>query len=178
MRTPSTLRRRTWVATLPLVLLLSACNFSFSVGGGLDYEALETAISEELDATYASIDASIVGVDCPELADDPEPGDTLICTADLSGTDVRVEVEVEDEDYNVVFNTLDIVYDLEDTEQVLAADIAAQVGFDVNLNCGEGIIAVAIGDSYDCTAIDANSDTATVRVTANGPDDTSWEIVE
>lgn len=160
-----------------LVLLLPACSFSFSVGG-LDYEELERAIGAELDSSYESIGAATSSVSCPELAETPEPGDTLICTADLEGEDVRVEVVVEDEDFNVTFNTLDIVYDLAETAAVLAGDISETVGFDVNLNCGEGITAVAVGESFICTAIDANSETRSVEVTANGANDTGWEIVE
>lgn len=162
---------------LALALLTTAGSCSFSIGG-LDYDELEEAITGELDSTYESIDETVSEVDCPELANNPEPGDTLICTADLAGTPIRVEVVVEDEDYNVTFNTLDIVYDLTDTAGVLSEDISSQLGFPVNLNCGEGITAIPIGESFECTAIDANSETATVRVTANGPSDTSWEIVE
>ena len=162
---------------LALVVALPACSFSFSVGG-LDYEELETAIGAELDSSYASIDRTVSAVSCPELAENPEPGDTLICTADLDGEDVRVEVLVEDEDYNVTFNTLDIVYDLPDTAAALADDISTQLGFAVNLNCGEGIVSIAIGDSFNCTAVDATNTSATVAVTANGAGDTSWEILE
>lgn len=161
-----------------VVVLLGACSFNFSLGGGLDYAVLEEAISEELNTTYADIGRSVSAVNCPELADSPEPGDTLICTAELEGQDVRVETTVEDEDFNVTFSTLDTVYELADTAALLASDISEQIGVAVNVNCGDGFTVVANGDTFDCTGIDENSETATIRVTANGPDDASWEILE
>lgn len=174
MHRPTTTRA---AVVLLLAVVTSACSFSFSIGG-LDYEALEDGIAEELNASYASIGRSVEGVDCPEPDEDPGVGDQLVCTATLEGQAVRVQATVEDEDFNVTFNTLDVVYELTDTAELLAADISEAIGVPVNLNCGQGITVVPIGDGFQCSATDAGGGTATIQVTANDIEDTSWEILE
>ncbi|MGE4365405.1 MAG: hypothetical protein AB7E41_24770, partial [Mycolicibacterium sp.] len=51
-------------------LLASACQFS--IGGGLDYDKLEKAITDELNTSYSSIDQTVSSVECPEQS--PSPG--------------------------------------------------------------------------------------------------------
>ena len=155
-------------AGLLLASSLAGCSFSFSAGGP-DYEKLQQGIADELNSTYSSIDQEVTAVDCPKQSE-LKTGDTFICTADLDGQDVRVEVTATDDDGNVNFSTLDIVYD---------QDITEDRGFDVTVDCGDGIEVVAIGESFECTAADRRGDTRQVQVTAGdvGEGD-SWEIIE
>lgn len=165
---------------LGLVLLafaLSSCSFNFSAGGP-DYEKLESGISDELNAAYSKMSRQVSSVDCPRQPDTPKAGDTFVCTADVQGNDVRVEVELAD-DKSADFSTLDVLFDLPDTAEGLAREISAEHGFDVTVTCGKGLEVVAIGESFECTAADGAGDTRTVKVTAGevGAED-SWELVE
>lgn len=160
-----------------LAAMTSACSFSFSVGG-LDYDKLSEGIAEELNTTYEQFGVTVGDVNCPELAETPSPGDTLVCTAPVADQSVRVEVTVEDEDFNVTFETLDLVYDREQTADLLAGDISETVGLPVNLNCGTGLVALAPGETFECGATDANGTTGTIVVTAERDGGASWVIEE
>lgn len=167
------------LSVLPLLAAaLAGCQFSFSAGG-IDYEKLEGAITDELNSQYAQISREVTNVDCPRQEASPNPGDTFNCIAELDGHQVRVGVTVQDEDYNVDFSTLDVVFELADTAQTLAREISAQFGFDVSVSCGDGLKVVAVGESFDCTATDPSGDTRTVKLTAGavGEND-SWELVD
>lgn len=163
--------------TCGAVLLLTACQFSFS-SGGLDHAKLESAISDELNTTYETISQQVSSVDCPQ-DQNPGPGETIICTAQVGDQSVRVESTVTDEDYNVDFSTLDTLYDLPSVGSMLSDELTDQLGFPVTVSCGEGIMAVEIGQTFDCTAADEAGNERTVRLTAGavGEDD-HWELIE
>jgi hypothetical protein len=164
------------VIAAPL-LSLTACNFSFSAGGP-DYDKLEKSISDELKGTYSSITPNAPTVTCPRDQVDLKSGDKFICDADVDGEKVRVEVTVKDDEGNVNFSTLDIVYDLPSTEELLATEIESEMGFPVTVTCGTGLKIVPIGDSFDCTAADQNSVEKTVEVTAVEVGKDNWRIVD
>jgi hypothetical protein len=157
-------------------LTLSACSFSI---GGLDYDKLESEIAKELDSSYSSIDQKVSGVDCPEQSPSPKAGDTFQCKAEVGGQSVRVDVNVEDDDYeNVNYETRDTLYDLPTVATVLGGEVSKEVGFTVTVDCGEGLQAVEVGATFDCTAADPQGVERTVQVTAApvGEDD-SWELL-
>jgi hypothetical protein len=160
-----------------LAFALSSCSFNFSAGGP-DYEKLEGGITDELNTAYAKMSRQVSSVDCPRQPDTPKAGDTFICTADVEGNAVRVEVELAD-DESADFSTLDVLFDLPDTAKGLAREISAEHGFAVTVTCGEGLEVVAIGESFECIAADEAGDTRTVKVTAGevGVED-RWELVE
>lgn len=82
-----------------LAMAASACSGSVSLGG-LDIEALETAIvdlGEEQRGDLGPWES-----DCAGAPDDAEEGDTFTCTAtDGEGTDYEVTVTATDDDGNV-----------------------------------------------------------------------------
>ncbi|MDZ4235468.1 MAG: DUF4333 domain-containing protein, partial [Dietzia sp.] len=128
---------------LALVLLVPAaagCQFSFS-SGGPDYGKLESAISDELNKQYSSMAVArqVSAVECPRPSDPPKAGSSFNCIADLEGNDVRVEVNFTDDDYNVDFSTLDVVFDLAETGQGLSEDVSKDYGFEVTVSCGDGL---------------------------------------
>ena len=167
------------LGTPMLVLALAGCQFSASADGGLDYEKLEGAITSELNQQYAQISRQVSGVKCPRQATAPKTGDTFTCTAGVDGQTVRVEVIVRDDDYNVHFSTLDTAFDLERTGQSLGPQLSEQYGFPVTVTCGAGLKVVAIGDSFECAAEDADGNTRTVRLTAGSADENDhWEVVD
>lgn len=169
---------RSRFALLLVAPVLAGCSFSFSAGGP-DYDKLEGAIADELNGTYAEISREVSSVDCPRPSPTPKTGDTFVCGADVEGQNVRVEVKVNDDDYNVSFSTLDILFDLAETERGLSQDVSKEYGFEVTVTCGEGVKIVAIGASFDCEAVDQRGDARTVKLTAGdvGSGD-SWEIVD
>lgn len=156
---------------------LSSCQFSASTGG-LDYDKLKTAITDELNKSYSSVDQKVSSIDCPEQSPAPEKGDKFTCTAEVSGQKVRVETTVTDDDYNVHFSTIDTLYDLNKTASSLTDELSAQLGFPVTVDCGEGLKSVEVGKTLDCTAVDESGDERTVRLTAApiGEKD-KWELV-
>lgn len=167
------------LALLMLVPVAAGCQFSFSAGGP-DYEKLETAISDELNKQYSSMAVSrqVSAVECPRPESSPKAGSSLTCIADLEGNDVRVEVKFTDDDYNVDFSTLDVVFDLAETGQGLSEDVSKDYGFDVTVTCGDGLKVVAVGESFECEAADPRGDTRPVKVTAGGPDaEDTWEVI-
>jgi hypothetical protein len=159
------------------VLILTACSFSFSAGGP-DYDKLEKSISDELEGTYSEITPTAPKVTCPRDQPNPEKGDTFICTADVEGEPVRVEVKVNDDEGNVGFSTLDIVYDMTRTERMLDSEIESNMGFPVSVKCGTGVKVIPLGDSFTCTAVDENSVQKTVEVTAVEVGKDNWRIVD
>ncbi len=179
---PLRIGARRLLRRLPAVLLLApaiaACQFTASADT-LDYGIVERAIADELNSSYASMSQHVSSVDCPRSAEPPQAGDSFVCTADVDGKAVRVEVVVTDADYNVTFSTLDALFDLEGTSQTLTDQLTDHYGFDVSVTCGEGIEVVAIGQSIDCTAVDPQGDTRTVRLTA-GPvgESDHWEVID
>ena len=165
-------------ALLLLAPALASCSFSFSTGGP-DYEKLEGAIADELNGTYSSISREVSGVDCPKPAQTPKAGDTFMCGADVEGQNVRVEVAVEDDDYNVSFSTLDILFELAETEKSLSQDVSKEFGFDVTVTCGDGMKIVEIGQSFECTATDPRGNARTVKLTAGEVNSQNkWEIID
>lgn len=159
-------------------IALAGCQVSVSAGGP-DYEKLEGEITKNLNGQYAQISRKVSSVECPRPAPAPKTGDTFTCNADVDGQKVRVEVKVQDSDYNVHFSTLDTLFDLERAAQGLSPEISTQLGFPVTVSCGTGLKAVAVGDSIECTAADSDGDTRTVRLTAGGADENdSWEVLE
>lgn len=158
-------------------VMLSACSFSI---GGLDYEKLETEITNELNTSYSSIDETVSGVDCPEQSPSPKAGDVFECTAEVGGQTVRIDVTVKDDDYdNVTYETRDTLYELSTLATTLADEVSEQVGFPVTVDCGEGIKTVEIGKTFDCTAADPEGAERTVRVTAEPVDqEDSWVLVD
>ena len=158
--------------------VVAGCQFSFSAGGP-DYEKLETAIADELNTQYSAISRQVDKVECPRPSESPKAGSSFNCIADLEGNDVRVEVNFTDDDYNVDFAALDVVYDLAETSKGLSEDVSQDYGFDVTVSCGDGLKVVAVGESFECEAADPRGDTRPVRVTAGGPDgQDTWEVVE
>ncbi len=164
-----------WASTAS-VALLAGCSMSISTGA-VDYGELEREIAEKLNGTYAGISRQVSGVDCPDRSEVPKAGDTFVCDADVEGRTVRVQVHVKDDEYNVDFSTLDVVYDLPSTAEGLSRQISEYEGTPVTVTCGEGIEVVEIGKSFDCTTTGADGRTRTVRLTAGavGEDD-HWEI--
>lgn len=158
-------------------LSLTACSFSFS-SGGPNYDELETSISGELKDTYSEISPNAPKVTCPRSQPDPRKGDTFVCNADVDGEKVRVEVTVKDDDGNVRFSTLDVIYDLPRTERLLDEDIESKLGFPVTVRCGTGLKIVPVGDSFTCTAVDRQSVEKTVEVTVEQVGKDSWRFVD
>lgn len=158
--------------------MAAGCQFSFSVGGP-DYAKLESAIAEELNEQYTSIDRRVTGVECPRPSGEPKAGESLTCEADLDGEAVRVGVTFTDDDYNADYETLDTVFDLTDLADGLARDMSDQLGFDVTVDCGKGIRVVPVGDTLDCEAADPRGDVRGVRVTAAAPGEReSWKLID
>lgn len=162
---------------LLLAPVVAACHFSVSAGGP-DYAKLENAITDELNKSYAAIDRRVSSVDCPRQSS-LKKGDTFICTADLDGNDVRVQAEATDDEGNVDFKTLDVVFELPETAKSLAREISQDQGFPVTVTCGDGLKVVQVGQSFQCTASDPQGVTRQVKLTAGGVGETDhWEIVD
>ena len=164
-----------------LVLLaspLAACQFSASTGG-LDYDKLETAITDELNKSYSSISQKVSSVDCPEQSPGPAKGDKFVCTAEVAAQKVRVETTVTDDDYNVHFGTVDTLYALPEVATSLTGELSDQLGFPVTVDCGDGFTAVEVGKTLDCTATDSGGEARTVRLTAAPVGEADeWELID
>jgi len=160
------------------VLAMTACNFSFSTGSGPNYSDLESQITDELNTAYAPISQKVSSVTCPRSQSDPKPGDTFVCDADVEDVRVRVEVTVEDDEGNVRFSTLDILFDLAGTAQTLEKKIAANVGFPVTVDCGKGLEVVPVGKTFTCTAVDRKFVEKTVEVKAGRDGQDDWRILD
>jgi hypothetical protein len=167
---------KTLLISCGAALSLSACSFSF--GGGLDYQKLEDEITKKLNESYSSMNETVSSVECPEQSPEPKAGSTFDCTAQVAGQTVRVGVKVKDDDYNVNYETKDTLYELPTVASSLSDEVSKQVGFPVTVDCGEGVKAVEVGKTFDCTASDDQGSERTVQVTAApvGEND-SWELI-
>lgn len=169
---------RTPLAALLLAPAMAGCQFTASADT-LDYTKVENAIADELNASYAAFAQQVSAVDCPRSSEEPKAGDSFVCTASVGGQTVRVEAKVTDDDFNVSFSTLDALFDLESTSGTLTDSLSEQYGFDVSVTCGEGLKVVPIGQSFDCTAVDPQGNTRTVRLTAGAVGESDhWEVVD
>lgn len=152
----------------------------FSTGDNLDYDKLQAQINENLTAQYREVGHTPSDVECARSKLPPKTGDTVECTATVDGHDdqtVRIEVTVGEEGH-LNFRTLDTLYDLPTVGEKLAEQLTANQGFDVSVDCGEGIKIVADGQSFDCTATDPAGHDRTLRVTAGGVgNDDRWELL-
>lgn len=165
------------LALLMLVPAAAGCQFSFS-SGGPDYKKLETAIADELNKQYAPMSRQVSSVECPRPSSPPKAGSSFNCIADLEGNDVRVEVTFTDDDYNVDYSTLDVVFDLPQTGEGLSEEVSKDYGFEVKVRCGSGLKVVAVGESFECEAVDRRGDVRRVKVTAGGPEGRdTWEVI-
>lgn len=160
-----------------LAPVAAGCQFSFS-SGGPDYKKLEAAIADELDEQYSSMSRQVSSVECPRPPNPPKAGSSFNCIADLDGNDVRVEVNFTDDDYNVKYSTLDVVFDLAQTEKGLSEEVSEDYGFDITVSCGSGIEVVPVGESFECEAVDPQGEVRPVKVTAGGSDGhDTWEVI-
>jgi len=173
----ATVPRIVFAAIAIPMLSLTACNFSFSSGGGLDYDKLQTKLSDDIKKAYPDIVSEPPPVSC-DKPDSPKPGDTFICTGDVNGQPVRIEVTVKDDQGNVDYKEMDLLYDLPTTAQGLDREIEKQMGFPVTVDCGEGLKSVAKGGTFTCQATDENSVAKTVEVTATEFGKVDWRIVD
>lgn len=167
---------KTLLVSCGAALALSGCSFSF---GGIDYKTLEEEITNKLNESYSSIGEKVSGVQCPEQSPEPKAGSTFDCTAEVGDQTVRVGVTVKDDDYNVSYETRDTLYELPTVADTLGDEVSKQVGFPVTVDCGEGLKAVEVGKTFDCTAADEQGAERTLQVTAApvGEND-SWELLE
>lgn len=165
------------LALLLLAPAIASCQFSFS-SGGMDYEKLENTVTERLNEAYKRFDRQVSDVDCPRQDGKLETGDTFICTADLDGNDVRVEITVKNpEDGQVDLITLDKVYDLTELGTTLTGELG-NAGVEATVDCGTGLEVVEIGKTLDCTAVDDMGGTGIVRVsTGEVGESESWELI-
>ncbi len=163
-------------AGIAVAFAVTSCSGSISIGG-LDYDKLESAITDELNKSYASLDAEVTAVDCPESKEDPKPGAKLVCTADVADTKVTVDVTVKDEDYNVDFETRDILFSVEQTQQMLSDAASEQLATEVTVKCDQApIFAVPVGATFECSAVDADGATGTVVSTVQKDGTINWVI--
>ncbi len=169
------IRRPHVIFTAGLAILASACSVSV---GGPDYAKLEGSISEEVNTAFASFDTTTTDVECPEQ-DNLDVGSEFICTVQLSDLDgdMRVTVEVVNDDLDVEFNTLDLLYDMRKVETAIAEDQSTQSGLDIAVDCGEDRLqAVEGGAPFECTATDPDGFTATVEVVTDNEGNITWTV--
>ncbi len=153
--------------------MLSACTV-----GGPDIAKLEASITSEVNAAFASFDTSVTAVECPEQ-DDLDVGAEFICALQLTDLDedMRVTVEVVNEDLDVEFSTLDLLYDMRVVEAAIADDQTSQLGVDIAVDCGEDRLqAIEGGASFECTATDPDGFTATVDVVTDTEGNINWTV--
>ena len=163
-------------AALTAVAAIAGCSFSF---GGPDYQKLSSQITDELNKSYSSLGHKVTSVDCPKQDPTPKTGDKFNCTADVEGAKVRVEVEVTSDNYDVKYSTLDKLFDLPITAQKVGEQLTEQYGFDVTVDCGEGLKAVEGGTTFECTASDPNGEEKQVEITAGkGEADDSIQLLD
>ncbi|MCF8605440.1 DUF4333 domain-containing protein [Gordonia sp. HY442] len=171
-----TLRTATVVATLAALPVLAAC--SASIGGTtLDHDKLNDEITTKLDTEYAKFPRTVSSVDCDDPGKDPKVGTKFQCVADVDGTDVRVDVTTTTEDMDVKYQTVDTLYDMAYASKTLAPSVSQRLGFQVNVNCGNGLKALTPGSTFECRVSNdsGESDTLTYFVTEGGGKD-RWEI--
>jgi hypothetical protein len=161
--------------TVGIALTASACSFSV---GGPDYAKLEASISDEVNTAFASFDTATTAVDCPEQ-DNLDVGAQFICTVQLTDLDgdMRVNVEVVNDDLDVEFNTIDLLYDMRQVETAIADDQTSQIGIEIAVDCGDDRLqAIEGGASFECTATDPDGFTATVDVATDTEGNITWTV--
>lgn len=176
-RSPATsaLRRAVAAAVAATVAVgLSGCDDPT----GFDVRALEADLEGALGPAYHADGVTLFGVDCPFGAVDAVAGDVFACVADVERRFVRIRVEVRSP-AAWDFTTLDVVHDLDATEQSVAAEMGSALGDVIALDCGSPRLQVLpVGTSLRCTATDSGGNDAAVLLTANGPGQTTWEVLE
>lgn len=160
------------VALLAATLVASAC------GSSPDYDKLEASITKEIDSAFVDFDTTVTAVECPEQ-ESLGAGDQFTCTVQLTDLDdeMRVVVDVVNDDLDVTFETLDLLYDMRKVETTIATDLIDQVGGDVQVDCGEERLqAIEGGAPFTCRATDAEGSGAVVDVTTDTEGTITWTV--
>ncbi len=162
------------VAAMAAAVALASCQAE----GGFDVVALEEDITTTLTQTYAQDDLTLFGVDCPRDATDAVTGDVFACVADVERQFVRVRVEIAAGLDGWDWTTLDVVHDLDVTEQLVAAEMSETLSDQITLDCGSPRIRVLpIGSVIECEAVDSGRNAVRVLLHVNGAGQTGWEIL-
>lgn len=165
-------------AALPVALAVAAA----LAGGcgtptGFDVAALEADLEGELGPAYHAEGITLFEVDCPHDATAAVPGDVLACIGDVEGRFVRIRVEVRAADA-WDFTTLDVVHDLDATEEAVASEMGRTLGDVIRLDCGSPRLRVLpIGTAIRCEATDSGGNAVPALLTVNGPGQTAWEVL-
>lgn len=142
-----------------------------------DLAALEGELSASLQGRYDELGYAFDGVSCPSEAAEVGPGEPFACIARVEDQFVRVRVEL-DPSGGSSFTTLDLVLTMRATEELVAAEMSAQLNDAVTLACGDPNIRVLpIGSAIRCTATDSGGNDVAALLTVKGPGQTAWELV-
>ncbi|BDH57377.1 DUF4333 domain-containing protein [Tsukamurella sp. PLM1] len=161
-------------ALVSLVPLTSACGLFDTK---LDFDKLESQISDKLDAEYSKAGYKVDSVSCDKSESKPKPGAVFTCDAKVKDAVVPVKVTVRDKDMNVDFITTAKLYDLAKSGTQLEPEVSAKLNDKVTVDCGNGLKAVEPDKSYTCKVTDSSGAKGTLTYKV-GPMDgqDSWEV--
>jgi hypothetical protein len=151
-------------ALLAMALALVAC------GTKLDSAKVSKAVS---DGINAQMQMPVASVDCSQAPPDVKAGTTFECTATPTlGGKLTVKVTENDNAGNVSWELtkIDGLLDLQKAEQAVAKGFKEQTGADVTVSCGGRWRAGKTGETFECTAKNADGTETPVTVTEKDAD--------
>lgn len=142
-----------------LIVALAITAASCSSGSRLDREGLEAEVLAQLFPQYPDL---VTDLSCPEL-DDPVPGRSFVCAAQLGRQIIDFEVVLggtaESLQASVVLD--DRFVAAQQIADMLASTLAAEVGIATIVDCGQPIVVLEPGSVLECSATDP---TGVVRI--------------
>lgn len=154
------------------VLGLAACTSS------LNMEAIKTAISEGL---KTQMGLTVASVTCPESRE-VKAADTFECTATPTvGGRLILKVTQKDDTGNIAWELgkIEGLIDLVSLEGVIKNGVKEQDGLDVTVACGGKFRATEPGNSFECTASDAEGNKWRVEVLMKDAEgNVSYKVVQ
>ncbi|UCF20416.1 MAG: DUF4333 domain-containing protein [Gemmatimonadota bacterium] len=163
-------RSRSIAAAAAIVALLAGCQRS------LDMDDVRSAIS---DGVLEQVGLAISEVDCPESIA-MEAGASFECTAiPGEGGKLMVQVTQNDDQGNVTWEVVESegLLDLVALESTIAAGLLEQAGISASVECGDKYRVVEPGNTFQCTAEDAEGRQGQVTVTMEDNEgNVSWAL--
>ena len=141
-----------------IAALLSGCDDNDDTVSTSDVESSVTSAIES-----GGFDADQINdVSCPS-GEEKEDGSSFECTATAGDQDVRVRIDQDGGDTKVAT----AVYETGSVELTVETDYDQNAATAVSASCSsDAAIVVALGDTFECTVEDRESQTQTITVTA------------
>jgi hypothetical protein len=158
------------------MLLLAGALLLVGCQQHLDLDNLKGIVSQGIQDQLGLVVSS---VECPEQVM-IESGNTFDCTASPEGGgELAVKITQNDDEGNVTWEVVDMegILDLGLLVGQIESGLAQQAQIQATVDCGGKFRATKVGETFQCSVLDAAGNRGTVTVTVNDAEgNVSWAV--